>query len=193
MKTYSYGSGNYSGSESQYNATGAYVVLSSPKTGSSDYKVNFTETLSSPPETGIMWIEPNGTLLAVDIAGHNFTGSAAAGQVGYLTAPFPNVYFYGADIQGYLAFPGVHQLNQTSVTLGPTTLTVTNYGITSPSSFCNGSGLIVDNSFVIQAGKVPGTTATLVTLWSSMGYFEPDLGPTIASSSTTAVTYVVAA
>jgi hypothetical protein len=193
MKTYSSGSGNYSGSESQFNSTSSYVVLSSPMTGSGDYKANFTETFSSPPETGILWIEPNGTVIAVDIAGQNFTGAAAAAHVGVLTFSFPNIYFYGADIEAYLALPGVHQLNQTSLTLGPTTLTVTNYGITSPSSFCNGSGLLVDNSFLIQAGKVPGTTATLVTLWSSMGYFKPNSGPTIASSSMTAVTYVVAA
>jgi hypothetical protein len=169
------------------------VVLSTPSTGPGDYKVNLTETYSSPPQTGIMWIEPNGTVIAVEIAGQNYTGATAVSDAGLLSFSFPDVYYYGAGLQGYLSISGVHELNQTSVTLGPTTMDVTNYGITSPSSFCNGSGLIVENSFNLQAGTVPGTTATLVTLWSEAGYFKPNSGATLASSSTTRVTYVVAA
>jgi hypothetical protein len=92
-----------------------------------------------------------------------------------------------------LALPGVHQINQSSLTLGPTTMTVTNYGISSPSSFCNGSGVITFSLFQLQAGIVSGTTITLVPLWSETGAFYPASGGTLTSSATNRITSVTKA
>jgi hypothetical protein len=178
----------------QSNGTSSYKVLYSPKTGASAYKVNFTESIISPSETGIMWIQPNGVVIAIYMNGQNSTGATAVGESVSLTVPFYGVFQYGVALQGYLAIPGVHQLNQSSLTLGPTTLTVTNYGITAPTSFCNGSGVIMDTAFQIQVGKVSGTTMTLVTLWSDYSSFTPLSGiGTLTSSSTTQVTSVTKA
>jgi hypothetical protein len=173
MTVISYGySQNSTGSSFQYNSTSSYTVLYSPKTGASDFKVNFT-TYSSPSKTGIVWMDPNGTVIAAYMSGQNTTGSAALVVVGQLSSAFPDEYFYGANLQAYLAVPGVHQINQSSLTLGSTTMTITNYGISSPSSFCNGSGILMDSQFNLQAGTVSGTTMTLVPLWSETGSFSP--------------------
>jgi len=172
-----------SSSTFQYNSTSSYKVLYSPKTGASAFKVNFTQ--SSPAATGIMWIQPNGVVIAVYMSGQNATGTTALNEAGSITSPFPVVFQYGTVLQGYLAIPGVHELNTTSLTLGPTTMTVTNYGITSPNSFCNGSGVISDSSFNLQAGTVAGTTMTLVPLWSVSSTFTPTGASSFLSSSST--------
>jgi len=185
MTVVSFGSSHNStsGSTFQYNSTSSYKVLYSPKTGASAFKVNFTQ--SSPATTAIMWIQPNGMVIAVYMSGVNATGTAALNEAGSITSPFPVVFQYGVALQGYLAIPGVHQINTTSLSLGPTTMTVTNYGITSPNSFCNGSGVISESSFNLQAGTVPGTTMTLVPLWSANSTFTTISGAGVLSSSST--------
>jgi len=193
VDTNGYSHNSTTGASYQYNSTSSYKVLYSPKTGASAYKANFTESYSSPPETGIMWIQPNGIIIAVYMSGQNSTGSVAFGEAALLTYPFPNEYYYGVSLQAYLAIPGVHQINQSSLTLGPTTLTVANYGISSPTSFCNGSGVLRYGNFQLQAGTVPGTTMTLVPLWSETGAFYPAAGGTLTSSSTARIMSVTKA
>jgi hypothetical protein len=127
-------------------------------------------------------------IIAIYMSGQNSTGAAALGEAGLLTYPFPLEFQYGVALQAYLAFPGVHQINQSSLTLGPTTMTVTNYGISSPSSFCNGSGVITNTLFQLQAGAVPGTTMTLVPLWSETGAFYPTSGGTLTYSASNRIT-----
>jgi len=185
MTAVSFGSFHNSSSTStfQSNSTSSYTVLYSPKTGASAFKVNFTQ--SSPAATAIMWIQPNGMVIAVYMSGVNATGTAALNEAGSITSPFPVVFQYGTVLQSYLAIPGVHQLNTTSLTLGPTTMTVTNYGITSPNSFCNGNGVISESSFNLQAGTVSGTTMTLVPLWSVNSTFSPTGASWVLSSSST--------
>jgi hypothetical protein len=193
VNSYGYSHNSTTGATYQYNGSSSYKVLYSPKTGASAYKANFTEALFTPPETGIMWIQPNGIIIAIYMAGQNSTGAAALGEAGLLTAPFPSEFQYGVSLQAYLALPGVHEINQSSLTLGPTTMTVTNYGISSPSSFCNGSGVITHTHFNLQAGVVSGTTMTLVPLWSETGAFYPTSGGTLTTSYTARITSVTKA
>jgi len=193
VNSYGYSHNSTTGESYQYNSTSSYKVLYSPKTGASAYKANFTESYSAPPETGIMWIQVNGIITAIYMSGQNSTGATALGEAGLLTFSFPSEYFYGVSLQAYLALPGVHQINQTSLTLGPTTMTVTNYGISSPTSFCNGSGVITDSNFQLQAGMVSGTTMTLVPLWSQTGAFYPTSGGSLTSSATNRITSVTKA
>jgi hypothetical protein len=192
MTVNSYGDSRNStiGTTNTFNNTASYRVLAT--TGA--YKVNFTKLYASPPLSGIIWIQPDGTLTAVYISGQNYTGSAALAKAYLLIFSFPTEYFYGAYLQSYISVPGVHQINQTSRTVGPTTLTVTNYGISSTSSFCNGSGVLTYTNFQIQAGKISGTTANLVTLWSVTGSFKPTTGNGVLSySSTNKITSVTKA
>ena len=161
------------GASFQYNYTSSYKVLYSPKTGSIEFKANFTETQTNPAKTGIVWMHPNGTIIAVFESGVNNTGAAAGAIIGTLVSAFQLQYFYGTDLQAYTSLQGVHAINQTTVMIGPTSLSVTNYGITSPTEFCNGSGLISNTQFLIQAGLVQGTTLTLVPIWSQVGSFTP--------------------
>jgi hypothetical protein len=192
VSSYGYSHNSTSGDTYQYNGTSSYKVLYSPKMGASAYKVNFTESIYT-PETGIMWIQPNGMIIAIYMSGQNSTGTAALGEAGLLTVPFPSEFQYGVALQAYLSLPGVHQINQSSLTLGPTTMTVTNYGISSPTSFCNGFGEISDTLFQLQAGTVSGTTMTLVPLWSSSGAFYPTSGGSLTSSATIRITSVTKA
>jgi hypothetical protein len=194
VNSHGYSRNSSTGVTFPYNNTASYKVLYGPKTGAGAYKVNITQLYRSPKVSGIMWIQTNGTITAVYISGHNFTGAAASGNAGSILFSFPTEYFYGAYLQSYLSSPGVQEINQTSLTVGPTTLTVTNYGISSPTSFCNGSGVIGQSSFQIQFGKVPGTTANLVTLWSVTGTFTPISGHgTLSYSSTNKVISVTKA
>ncbi|MDA4124074.1 MAG: hypothetical protein OK438_01295 [Thaumarchaeota archaeon] len=193
VNSYGYSHNSTTGATYQYNGTSSYRVLYSPKTGASAYKVNFTESIYNPSEAGMMWIQPDGMIIAIYMSGHNSTGAVALGEAGLLTAPFPVVFQYGIALQAYLSFPGMHQINQTSLTLGPTTLTVTNYGISSPTSFCNGSGVITNSRFLLQVGKVSGTTMTLVPLWSEAGAFYPATGGSLTYSSTLRITSVTKA
>jgi hypothetical protein len=181
VNSHGYSRNSTVGTTYPYNTTASYKVLAT----SGAYKVNFTELYVSPPVSGIMWIQPDGTLTAVYISGQNYTGSAAQAKAYQLLFSFPTEYAYGAFLQSYLTLPGVHQINQTSRMVGPTTLTVTNYGISSTSSFCNGNGVLTYDKFQIQAGKISGTTANLVTLWSVMGSFKPTTGNGVLSYSAT--------
>jgi hypothetical protein len=190
VNSHGYSRNSTVGTTYPYNTTASYKVLAT--TGA--YKVNFTEMYVSPPVSGIMWIQPDGTLTAVYISGQNYTGSAALAKAYLLTFSFPTEYFYGADLQSYISVPGVHQINQTTRMVGPTTLSVTNYGISSTSAFCNGSGVLTYSNFQIQAGKISGTTANLVTLWSVTGTFKPTTGNGVLSyESTNTITSVTKA
>ena len=173
------------GTNFTYTYDSSYKVIYSPKTGSSQFKANFTQNYSNPPQTGLIWIQPDGTITAVYESGTNATGSTASDEAGLLTLPFPNIYYYGVDLQGYLGEPGVHELGQANVNLGPTNLSVTNYGISSPTAFCNGSGTIANSDFHLQVGTVPGTTLPLVTVWSQTGTFTPLSGKSALYSSFT--------
>ena len=162
-----------SGATYHSNLTSSYVVIYSPRSGASDFKVNFTQSYVSSTITGLVWIQPDGTIISVYQSGVNSTGNTALAEFLQLSANFQSEYFYGVDLQAYISLPGVHEINQTTVNLGPTTLMVTNYGITSPTGFCNGNGLIENQSFLVQEGTIPGTTLPLVSIWSESGSFTP--------------------
>jgi hypothetical protein len=57
-------------------------------------------------------MQPSGMIIAIYMSGQNSTGAAALGEAGLLTYPFPLEFQYGVALQAYLAFPGVHQINQ---------------------------------------------------------------------------------
>jgi hypothetical protein len=192
---YSYGSSHNSTTGATYvtNGTDSYKELYSPKAGSDTYKVNFTESFTTPPETGIVWITTSGAIIAVDISGQNMTGTAAFSAAVTLTELFPLEVEYGtpAFLQSSISFPGVVKINQTSLTLGPTTLTVTNYGINSPLTVCTFGGTPETFSvYAIQAGIVPGTTSTIVPLRSTTGVYTAPSGGTLTFASIVKITSV---
>jgi hypothetical protein len=195
MTVYTYGSSHNSTTGATYvtNGTASYKELYSPTSGSDTYKVNFTESIISPPETGIVWITTSGAVLAVEISGQNLTGTAAFSAAATLTDPFPLEAEYGTPtfLQSSVSFPGVVKINQTSLTLGPTTLTVTNYGINSPLTVCTFGGTPETFSvYSIQAGFVPGTTATIVPLRSTTGVYTSPSGGTLTFTSIVKITSV---
>ncbi|MDA4112521.1 MAG: hypothetical protein OK474_00540 [Thaumarchaeota archaeon] len=195
MTVYESGSTHNSttGASYVYNGTSTYKELYSPKSGSDTYKVNFTESLIAPPESGIVWITTSGFVIAVEISGQNLTGAAAYSAAATLTDPFPLEAEYGTPtfLQSSVSFPGVVKINQTTVTLGPTTMLVTNYGINSPMTVCTFGGTPdVFSVYSIQAGSVPGTTATIVPLRSTTGVYTAPSGGTLTFTAILRITSV---
>ena len=173
----------------------SYKVLYSPKTGSSAYKAMFSYNATSNSKSGTVWIQPDGVVIATYTNGQNFTGPQAFSIAsGLLTYPFPLEYLYSTNtlFQGP-GNPHFHQINTTSVTLGPTTFTVANYGLNSQYTQCLQNGFYTSvSSGLIQQGTIPGTKMLLITYNQGTSEFHAN-GGTLSSMGTFRITSVTKA
>ena len=155
---------NGTSSGSSYNFTGSYQVVSAVSSGGvTTYKVDITYNSGTTTETGTAWLQSNGNVIAVDAFGQNLTGSSAGSLLIAVMAPFLAESSFSN--QAFL-YQGsfFHSTGTSSVTLGPTTMQVTNYAANSlPETYteCGYTGTL--DAFTAQVGTVPGTNLTLVT------------------------------
>ena len=162
---------NGTGSGSGFNFTGSYQVVSAITSGGvTTYKVDINYvTNGNMTESGTAWLQSNGNVIAVNAFGQNLTGSQGSSLLVAVMAPF--LAEANFDNQAFLYMGSYfHSAGTSSVTLGPTTMQVTNYAANNlPETYteCGYTGTL--NTFTAQIGTVPGTSLTLVTLVSFSG------------------------
>jgi len=176
------------------NGNSSYTVVYGPKAGTDTYKVSFTQSTTSISESGTLWIQTSGLIVAVYVNGQNLTGSAALTAAYGLTSPFPSQdeYQTAGFIQSSESFPGVTLENQTTVKLGPTTVPVTTYGIQSPTGICSIGGFVETfGVYQFQVGHLQNVLMPLVTLRSTSGSYTID-SSTLSFTSVDKITSVTA-
>ncbi|MDA4128200.1 MAG: hypothetical protein OK422_01850 [Thaumarchaeota archaeon] len=148
------------------NYSGSYHVLYGPKSGASAYKANVTEFGSGSGVTGYatLWLKLDGTVLAVNYAGQNYTGQQAYNLAGGLTFAVGYEVARATLLSFFTSSPSVHVINETNISIGPTTLSVTNYGATSlPFTVSNCAFSMTFTNFSYQSGHASGSGFALVT------------------------------
>ena len=149
---------------SSYNVVSSYnVIYASTSGGVTTYKVFISFNDGSSATNATAWVQSNGNVVALDFAGYNETGSMAGAALVGLMTPFTLEANYLGYIQVYTG-TFYHSAGTSSVTLGTTTMTVTNYQANSlPETFseCGYTGTL--DQFAMSVGTDPGTSFTLVT------------------------------
>lgn len=112
-----------------------------------------------------VWILKNGTAVAVNLAGQNFTGSTANS---FITGAFAGFYeeidigqqssFYSGASQYF------HSTGTSSVTIGSNKVTVTNYALNSLPETVNSCGTTSNyTAFTLSIGTPSGTNFPIAT------------------------------
>jgi len=128
-------------------------------------KVNNTFGSGTTTERITVWILKNGTALAANIAGQNFTGSTANS---FITGAFGGFYeeigvgqqqsFYSGASQYF------HSTGTSSVSIGSNTVSVTNYALNSLSETVNSCGTLSNyTAFTLAIGTPSGTNFPIAT------------------------------
>jgi hypothetical protein len=129
------------------------------------YKVNVSFATSDQNTTMTVWILKDGTVLAINEAGQNLTGSIAQQIATSIFAGFEAYNSAGAQLSAYTSASYFHSTGTSSVTLGPTTMTVTNYEANTlpvTVTYCTGSTTFT--AYALSVGSPPGTNTPLITL-----------------------------
>ncbi|MDG6909424.1 MAG: hypothetical protein JRN08_03555 [Nitrososphaerota archaeon] len=161
-----------------YNLEASYrVIYADTSAGMTTYKVEIDYYSSNgAPENGTAWVQSNGNVTAVDFNGYNETGSMASSILVGLMTPFTVESSYVGYIEVYTG-TYFHSSGTSTVTVGPTTMTVTNYQANNlPETYteCGYTGTL--NSFSMSYGTVPGTSISLVTYLNFSGTSNGDSG-----------------
>jgi hypothetical protein len=162
------------GSSFSYN-----TVYTTTSGGVTTWKVNFTVISGNQTFSSLAWAKSDGTVIAVYSFGQNFTGAQAAGVLEGSVAIFGIELNFQNLLSEYTSPIHFHVINTTTVTLGPTTMQVTNYGANSlplALTYCDTTTNIT--AFVMQVGTVPGTSTTLITVMHFAGTTKTDGGGT---------------
>jgi len=142
--------------------TASYTVVYHSKT---TFKVNITETDNGQPLPSMaVYILNNGTAIALDEAGFNFTGSTLSSEIVSIFAPFETEISFGDQLSTYTSSSYFHSTGTSTVTIGPSTFTVTNYvanGLPESLSSCGISETVT--AYSLSVGTPPGSTYPLVT------------------------------
>lgn len=169
----------YNGTDNgnSYNLDSQYTVIyADTSAGVTTYKVYISFNDGSSVANATAWVQSNGNVLALEIAGFNETGAVA----GEALVSFMSAFTLESNYLGYVeVYTGssFHSTGTSTVTLGPTTMTVTNYQANSlPETYteCGYTGSLTD--FAMSVGTVPGTSITLVTNLHVSGTSNGDTG-----------------
>jgi len=176
-------SGTSSSSPSTYSYTESYATN---YVSSTTYKVtiNLVEGSTNIAET--VWLLKDGTAVAIDVAGFNLTGSSAQGAIVGAFAGFELQIQADAEINAYTATNFFHSTGTSSVTIGPTTVSVTNYAANSlpeTVTYC-GSSPNTLTAFSFSVGTPKGSSSPLVTN-------ENISGSDVVNGQTTTYNYVL--
>lgn len=149
------------------NYTASYNVLYAT---SSTIKVNLTYSSSSGTESITAWLSTSGTVIAAEEDGYNLTGSEASGMVVGLFAGFVVEVEAGQSIPYYSSTSQWESTGTSTVTIGTTGFTVTNYQFSSyPVTVTTCSGTSTLTAFSLSIGTPPGTTYQVVTTLNEAG------------------------
>jgi hypothetical protein len=165
---------NSSGSPNSVSMNSSYIVTGQPTINSVQYYVvSVNSTIGGSPQHLTIWYPPDGNATKVEENGYNFTGTQATDfAFAYMASFYALISFQTTQLNALLG-SNLKVVNQTSVTLGPTQMTVTTYEPqTLPFKVNSCSFSATLNSLVLQAGTVPGTSFDLLTYIYENGVFQ---------------------
>ncbi len=153
------------------NASGtiSYSVLGKPVVnGTTFYKVQLEVNSEGQGFSVIALVDPSGKVASVEQNNQSLSGQFA--QLAYMSAVSPFILELTANQQvgAYIDALHVTQVNQTTVTLGPTTLSVNYYAaktVPYTITYCDKSTTTI-NSLSMAYGKMPGTDLNVITYFS---------------------------
>jgi hypothetical protein len=168
---------------------------------SSTIKVHMSFTSSSGSGTSSFeqltaWVLKNGSITAVlsqsGGSSYNLTGTQGQSIVIGVFAPYIVEAEGGQSLSDYTSVVGATKTGTSQVTLGPTTMTVTNFSFAGTSHIMTACSTDDLQSFSVSYGTVPGTSFKLITSLSESGSFTSN-GQTTNSSVNLQVITVTAA
>jgi hypothetical protein len=152
--------------------TGLTEAFNRVYASSTTYKINLSELEAGHNTTTTAWILKNGTALAIDEAGTNLTGSLANEMVVGLFAGFSAEVQAGNQLSTYTATQYFHSTGTSSVTIGSSTFTVTNYAAnTLPQTItdCLTGATTNLTAYKLSVGTPAGTSYKVVTYMQLAG------------------------
>jgi hypothetical protein len=161
---------NITSGTSQTNLTESYTRVYASAT---TYKVTVSSSANgqtTPPETA--WILKDGTVLAVNVAGTNITGSPAQQMIVGVFAGFSAEVQAGNQLSTYTANQYFHTTGTSSVTIGSSTFPVTNYAAnTLPQTItdCITGATTNLTAYKLSVGTPSGTSYKVVTYMQLAG------------------------
>lgn len=159
----------YNGTSSgqSFNSVSSYNTI---YTSSTTIKLNITYAASGSNINYLVWIQTNGNVLAADVSGYNLTGASAQSVV---TGIFTSFFLLQTDLgtySGLLSSGYFHSTGTSTVTIGQTTMKVTNYAAASlPETYTDCGITSTLQAFTLQVGTPPGTSTPLLTYLNESG------------------------
>ena len=162
----------------------SYTVQSMTPWGSfKNYSVSLVFASGSSQDNASFVYSTNGNFSSVTVNGQPLPSAFASAIVVGLMAMFTLALKVNSDYSGILSGAYLTQVNQTQVTLGSTTLSVTNYKAANTPitySYCGFTSVI--QSMNIQIGQVSGSTfGSIITYMSFIGTEQSSGTPTQAN------------
>jgi hypothetical protein len=153
-------SGSSSSSPQSENITESYNTIYASST---TYKVNVSLAAQGENVTYTAWILKNGTVLAINVEGYNLTGSEAQENVFEVFAGFTEQIQADSEISQYTAPNDFHSTGTSTVSVGPTEITVTTYAAnTLPETLGSCGSTTTLTAYSISVGTPQGTTSPLI-------------------------------
>lgn len=163
-----------SGSNS-INATASYNVV---YVSSTTIKVDVNYQSSAATEALTVWVGLNGTIVGVNAFGSNLTGTEGSDLTVGLFFAFVIEADTSTSVPYFNASSQWESVGTSQVTLGPTTMTVTNYQFSSypvTITSCGGQSETF-TGFSVSIGTPPGTSYQLITKLYEAGTFSGTQG-----------------
>ena len=138
----------------------SYAVVSESSTM---YKVNINYTINGKGRDGTVWIFSNGTILAGELNGKNYTGSTASDFVLNAFVNLDTIYNLALESSTIPAY--FHSGGASMTTIGANSFTVTDYiANTTPETIqgCSESSVLID-AYTVYLGTPSGSSLELIT------------------------------
>jgi hypothetical protein len=158
------------------------VVYESPTT----YKVSISYILPDKSGTATVWLLKDGTVVALTLVGHNITGASASAYFQTYFGLWETELVFEQQITSSTSFSFFHSTGTSTVTIGPSTFSVTNYtGNSLPETIpgCNGQSMTL-TAGGFSLGTPGGSSYPLITYIDVDGSETP-LGVSGTLSTTT--------
>jgi len=150
--------GTKNGAQENLNMT--YTVVSASST---EYKVNVGYTINGEGKSGTIWIRDNGTIIAGELNGKNYTGTTASNFVLNAFSELDTIYNLALQASTIPAY--FHSVGSETANIGSNSFTVTDYAANAtPETVqgCNESSAVI-NSYNVYLGTPNGSSLELVT------------------------------
>jgi len=153
---------------------------------STTYKVNITDVTPGKTYLTTAWFLKDGTVVGLEIDGHNLNASASAYFQTYFSL-WEKALGLGKQIETYASSSYFSSTAPSTEKIGPSTFTVTNYTASSPPETipgCNGESITLTAGSFSVGTPIVGSSYPLVTYFDVAGS-EITVGVSGTPSTTT--------